>query len=114
MNIREARSQAETAASSSRRALWVSTLATVLIMALCVLVGASLTRLIAPRIGRATAALKLLAAKDLTARVRVTGTDEIGQMGEALNASVASLRSLVESVAKGADTISTTTNQMSA
>ena len=78
------------------------------------LVGAALARVTVPRIGHVTQALKKLAGKDLTAHVRVTGTDEIGQMGEALNASVTSLREMLESVAKGAETLSSATNQMSA
>ena len=55
-----------------------------------------------------------MAAKDLTASVRVTGTDEIGQLGEAFNASVASIRKVLQSVAKGADTLSSATTEISA
>ncbi len=59
--------------------------ATLMIIALCILVGVVLTRVIAPRIAKGTEMLERLAAKDLTAYVPVTGTDEIGRLGEALN-----------------------------
>jgi methyl-accepting chemotaxis protein len=59
------------------------------------------------------AALELLAARDLTASVRITSTDEIGRLGEALNESVASMRSVVESVAKSAETLSSATTEIS-
>jgi len=105
-------SQATTVAS--RRATWVSTGATLLIVLLCALTGAILTREIAPRIARGTAALERVAAKDLTVNVRVSGTDEIGRLGDAINASVASMRSVLQSVAHGAETLSAATTEMSA
>ena len=44
-------------------ATWIDMAATLLIVVLCGLVGIGLTRLIAPRIERATAALEKLAVK---------------------------------------------------
>lgn len=105
---------AQSASTNSSRATWIDAAATLLIVLLCALVGISLTRLIAPRIQRATAALEKLAVKDLTASLHVSASDEIGRLGEALNTSVASLREVIESVAKGVDTLSSATNQMSA
>jgi methyl-accepting chemotaxis protein len=58
--------------------------------------------------------LRRLEAKDLTAHLNVSGTDEIGQMGTALNNSVESLRAVVLSVAKGAETLSAATTEISA
>jgi methyl-accepting chemotaxis protein len=114
LNIREGMQSSRGSTAASTRAEWISSLLTLLIVALCVLVGITLTRVVAPRIVHVTQALQKLAAKDLTAGVRVTGTDEIGRMGDALNASVASLREMIDSVSKGAETLSTATNQMSA
>ncbi len=105
-------SQATTVAST--RATWVSTGATLLIVLLCALTGMILTREIAPRIARGTAALERVAARDLTVNVRVSGTDEIGRLGDAINASVASMRSVLQSVAQGAETLSAATTEMSA
>ena len=95
-------------------ATWIDMAATLLIVGFCGMVGIGLTRLIAPRIERATAALEKLASKDLTAALRVSASDEIGRLGDALNTSVAALREVIESVGKGAETISSATNQMSA
>jgi methyl-accepting chemotaxis protein len=114
LNVHEGTSGTNATTRSSTRAEWISALATTLIVALCVLVGATLTRVIAPRIGRATAALEQLAVKDLTAFVNVTGSDEIGRLDEAFNTSVAALRAMVESLGKTAETLSSSTNQMSA
>lgn len=114
LNIREGTSNSTATTRTSTRSMWISGLATTLIIVLCVLVGVALTRVIAPRVTRCTAALEKLAHKDLTAHLDVSGTDEIGRLGEALNASVVALRGILESVAKGAETLSSSTNQMSA
>jgi methyl-accepting chemotaxis protein len=102
------------ATSVSSRAIWINLAVTILIVGLCALIGATLTRVIAPRIGRATAALERLAAKDLTTHMRVSGTDEIGRLGDALNTSVSSMREVLLSVAQGVETLSAATTQMSA
>ncbi len=70
--------------ATSHRAIWINASVTILIVILSALIGAGLTRVIAPRIGRAMGALQQLAAKDLTAHLNVSGSDEIGQLGEAL------------------------------
>ena len=114
LNVRAGTESSQGTTRASTRAEWISALATAFIVGLCVLVGATLTRLIAPRIGRATAALEKLAVKDLTAHVNVTGTDEIGRLDEAFNTSVAALRAMVESLGRTAETLSSSTNQMSA
>jgi len=102
------------ATDSSTRALWISSGATLLIVLLCALIGTLLTREIAPRLVRVMGALEALAAKDLTAYVQATGTDEIGRVAEAFNASVNSIRSVLVSVAQAADTLSAATTEISA
>jgi len=99
---------------SSRRSTWVSTGATLLIVLLCALTGAILTRLIAPPLEEATAALERVAEKDLTVQVEESGSDEIGRMTAALNTSVKSMRSVLQSVVDGAETLSAATSQISA
>ncbi len=106
--------EAQSATASSNHAAWVNTGVTLLILVLCALTGMGLTRVIAPRIQRVTAALERVASKDLTAKVVVSASDEIGRMGEALNTSVASMRAVLQSVAHGADTLSTATTEISA
>jgi len=105
------RSEAVTGASN--RATWVIGGMTLLLVSLCALIGIALTRVTAPRIGRAKALAQRLAEKDLTAHVAVTGTDEIGQLDKALNESVAVIRSVVQSVAHGVDTLSAASTQIS-
>jgi methyl-accepting chemotaxis protein len=82
---------------------------TLVLLILCAIVGVGLTREIAPRLNTLKIAVEAMATKDLTASVRVTGSDEIGQLGEAFNTSVDSMREIVRSVAQGAQTLSAAT-----
>jgi methyl-accepting chemotaxis protein len=104
----------QSATSASTRAIWINLGATILIVLLCGLTGLILTREIAPRIGLATATLERMADKDLTISIAASGSDEIGRLGDALNSSVGSIRSVLQSVAHGAETLSSATTQMSA
>ena len=72
-------------------------------VALCALIGATLTRLIAPSLVSATAALERVAMKDLTVRVEEAGEDEIGRLSTALNQSVTATREILKSVGQSAD-----------
>ncbi|MGC9222852.1 MAG: HAMP domain-containing methyl-accepting chemotaxis protein [Terracidiphilus sp.] len=99
---------------SSIRATWIDAAITLLIVVLCALIGLALTRVTAPRIGRVKALAQSIAQKDLTASVRVSGTDEIGELGAALNESVAVIRSVVQSVARGAEMLAAATTEISA
>ncbi|MGD0345521.1 MAG: methyl-accepting chemotaxis protein [Terracidiphilus sp.] len=106
--------ESQSATAASDNATWVNLGVTLLIMVLCALTGISLTRVTAPRIGRVKAMAQRLAQKDLTAHVTVSGSDEIGDMGVALNESVAVIRSMVQSVARGAEMLSAATTEISA
>jgi methyl-accepting chemotaxis protein len=114
LNVKYGADGSRATTDSSRRAIWIEVAVTILIVGLSALIGAGLTKVIAPRIGRAVGALQKLAAKDLTARLNVSGTDEIGQLGDALNDSVDALRDLVKSVAQSAETLSAATTEISA
>ncbi len=113
-NIKEGQDSADSITVSSSRATWINTCVNLIIVLLCGLVGVLLTREIAPRIGHLRDAMEAMAAKDMTANVRVTGTDELGQLGVAFNESVASIRSVLVSVAQSADTLSSATTEISA
>jgi methyl-accepting chemotaxis protein len=102
------------ATRTSARATWVNVAVTLLIMVLCALTGMALTRVTAPRIERLSTFAERVAAKDLTSQIRVTGNDEIGRCGAALNASVTSLRTVFQSVARGAEMLSAATTEISA
>jgi len=114
LNVKLGMDSAKNTTTTSRRAIWINLAVTLLIVVLSALIGAGLTKVIAPRIARAMGALQKLAAKDLTAHLNVSGEDEIGQLGEALNNSVGALRDLVKSVARSAETLSAATTEMSA
>jgi methyl-accepting chemotaxis protein len=114
LNIKSGTEESKAATQASTRATWISTGVTLLIVLLCALIGTMLTQVIAPRLENVMAALESLACKDLTAYVGVSGNDEIGRLGEAFNASVASMRSVLVSVAQGAETLSAATTEMSA
>jgi methyl-accepting chemotaxis protein len=105
--------ESESATASSNKAVQVNIGVTLLIMLLCALTGIALTRVTAPRIGRVKALAQRMAQKDLTATLTVTGSDEIGQLGAALNDSVAVIRSMVRSVAKGAEMLSAASTEIS-
>ena len=106
-------SESTDSTDSSHRAAWVEGVTTLIIVLLCAFIGFILTHEIAPRIGRLRTAVEAMADKYLTANVRVSGSDEIGRLGEAFNRSVASIRVVLESVAKGADTLSAATTEIS-
>ncbi len=113
-NIKEATEASHDATNASSRATWISSGVTLLIVCLCALIGTLLTKVIAPRLVRVLAALESLAAKDMTVFVQATGTDEIGRVADAFDASVTSIRKVLQSVAKGAETLSAATTEMSA
>ena len=106
--------ESSAATSASNHATWINSGMTLLIALLCAITGIILYREIAPRLAHLKDALEAMALKDMTASVRVTGTDEIGHLGEAFNSSVAAVRAVLESVAQGADTLSAATTQISA
>jgi methyl-accepting chemotaxis protein len=114
LNIKEGTEAANGANSASIRATWVNVAVTILIVLLCAAVGVVLTQVIAPRLTRVLDALEGLAAKDLTAFVQSTGTDEIGRVAEAFDVGIGAIRGVLRSVAQAAETLSAATTQISA
>jgi len=90
--------------------IWIVMAITVL---LCAVIGAGLTRLIVPPLQSVTVALEQVAEKNLTVSVEARGEDEIGRLSAALNTTVASMRSVLQSVARGAETLSTAATELS-
>jgi len=88
--------------TASEHATWIELGFTLAIALLCALIGVALTRVTAPRIRYGTEMLERLAAKDLTIDVKVTGNDEIGRLGMAMNTCAVSLREVIGSVRKDA------------
>lgn len=112
LNAKLGTEESKAVSQSSDRALWVSSGATPLIVFLCALTGFILTRLIAPPLLAAAAALERVADKDMTVSVEESGTDEIGRHSAALNVCFASMRTVLVSVAQGAETLSAATTEI--
>jgi methyl-accepting chemotaxis protein len=113
LNAKYGQEEGKAIAQASDRAMWVNSGMALLIVALSSFIGITLTRLIAPRIEHVKELAQQIAEKNLTASVVITGTDEIGQLGTALNESVAVIRSMVQQVAQGAATLSAASEEMS-
>jgi len=99
-------------ANRSFRWLVAGIMGVVTILGICV--GVFLTHLVVPPILAATTALERVAEKDLTVSVETVREDEIGRLSGALNASVAAMRAVVQSVAQGAGTLSAAAEELSA
>ena len=112
--VKNGTASSTSASSAATHATWINFSVTLLIVVLCAGIGVTLTKAIAPRVAVVTSALEQLAAKDLSAQVEVTGSDEIGRLGEALNTCAHSMSSVLRSVAQGAETLSAATTEMSA
>jgi methyl-accepting chemotaxis protein len=114
LNAKYGVEESKAVAGSSTSATWIGLGLTVLIVGLCAGIGIVLTRLIAPPLQAATAALERVAEKDLTVFVDESGTDEMGRLAVALNTSLAAMRKVMIAVAQGAETLSAATVEISA
>jgi methyl-accepting chemotaxis protein len=92
---------------------WLAVGTMLLVTVLSITIGIVLTRLIVYPITAATAALERVAEKDLTVSVEAKSEDEIGRLCNALNVSVASMRSVLASVAKSAETLLAAAEELS-
>ena len=114
LNLNLGMENARTATSTGYRAVWITGGSALLITLMCALTGIILYRLVVPPLLAATAALESLAAKDLTISVDEAGSDELGRLSAALNLSVGAIRSVLASVAQGAENLSAAAAEMSA
>lgn len=113
LNAREAIGDAAGVDAASVRATWISVLTTLAIVLASILIGTQLNGLVTPPIRRVMDMAQRLVARDMTAQVAVTATDEIGRMGEALNNSIVTMREVLQSVAQGSQTLSAATTEIS-
>jgi len=114
LNAKEGMKSATGATKSAAAATWIDVCMSLLIVGLCAVTGMLLTREIAPRLIHLKEALEGMANKDLTPRLNVSGGDEIGQLGEAFNKSAESIGAVLAQVARSAETLSTSTTEISA
>jgi methyl-accepting chemotaxis protein len=113
LNSKDGMGSALSVSSTSHHAIWITAGFTAALLLLCALIGLMLTRLIAPPLKAITEALERVAAKDLTVSVEEVGSDEIGRLSVALNTSVAAMRSVLGTVALGAENVSASATEMS-
>jgi methyl-accepting chemotaxis protein len=112
--ISQGLADAELSTHASKRSSWIDAGVTLLVILLCVSIGATLNSVIAPRIRYGTEMLERLAAKDLTFEVHVTGTDEIGRLGTAINSCVASFKEVIGSVSSNSAKLAEGASEVSA
>jgi len=114
LNAKEGMISARSATQSGSRATWIDVAVTLLMLVLCAVTGIILTREIAPRLERFRIALESVAEGDLTPRMHISGTDDIGQLGVAFNKSVESIGAVMASVMRSAEMVSSSTSEISA
>jgi methyl-accepting chemotaxis protein len=113
LNADDATRESNQVTTSAARSTVITTGVDLFLLVFCATVGFLLTRLIAPPLQAATAALERIAQKDLTVSVEITSQDEIGRLGTALNSSVSAIHSVMSSFAEAADTLSAATTDIS-
>jgi methyl-accepting chemotaxis protein len=113
-NMGEGDTDSAASVTALRHAIGINIAITAVIVVLSALIGWQLTRLIAPRLARATATLEELAEGNLTASVSVLGTDELGHLGIALNRCAEQNRKVIQSVASSADTLAAAVTEITA
>ncbi len=113
LTVQEGTNSAAGVTTTTRRMIWIDISVSMVLVMIAGLVGWLLNRDIAPRIKLAREAFQRLAAKDLTVETCITGGDDIGQMGNAVNTCVEEIRQVVTQVAGGARTLSSATTEIS-
>jgi methyl-accepting chemotaxis protein len=114
LNANWGNNEGKDAIQAGHRVIYMAAALVVITVALCALIGFTLTRLIAPPLVAAALALERVAHKDLTVRVEELGTDEIGRLSTALNTGIAAIRDVLRSVAKDAGVLSEATIELTA
>jgi len=116
LTVQETNDAAASAAASQATARTART-ATVVILVVGVLfalaLGAAVSIGIARSARRVQASVQALATGDLTASTGLTSNDELGQMGQGLDAALASLRTVMSSVATSADAVAASSEELS-
>jgi len=96
-----------------KRSTWMVWIVLALAVLLSGFIGYFINNLISPPLVAATEALERVARKDLTAKVEVQGKDEVGRLSAALNESIDATRTVLSAMAKGAETLSSATEELS-
>ncbi|WP_420238180.1 HAMP domain-containing methyl-accepting chemotaxis protein [Telmatobacter bradus] len=91
----------------------ISTILMIVVLAVCLWIGYTLTKMIVPPLENVTEALEKIAHKDLTISVEAEGSDELGRLANALNETAAAIRKVMMTVAQGSETLSSAAEELS-
>ncbi len=96
--------------ASLSRTMWIFLFAGVVA---CVILGLLITRAIVNPVSKAVEIIKAIEQGDLKQQIDVSSSDEIGQMGLALNKMSTNLRSLIGNISQGVTTLNSTSSELS-
>jgi methyl-accepting chemotaxis protein len=113
MNDKAGSDAGDTAMATGANMRIMTLITVLLVVGMSVLIGMMLNRAISPPLVAAAEALERVAQKDLTVQVEVRSTDEVGRLSQALNQSVQATRDLLTNIARGAETLSSATEELS-
>ena len=114
LNVKAGTEGAEAATTAATRAIWVSSGVTLLIILLCALIGISSPARSLPASTGSRTPSKPWPPRTSPPTSASPAPTKSASLGEAFNASVDSMRSVLQSVAQGADTLSSATTEISA
>ncbi len=96
---------------TAQRSIWIAVAcATLALFAICLRIA----KLITGPLRRSVLSLQQLAAKDLTAIIEVTSTDESAQMAEALNTALGSLSGALDAISRSSTTLGHASDDLAA
>ena len=110
---RQAEDKAAQGKAYAQTAAMLITGATLLLLLLALAFGWKFASLIVARLESVVKTLQGAADGDLTQQVKVTATDEIGKLGNALNSTIAHLRRLVEHIAESSKELTASSEELS-
>ena len=114
LNSNAGAEESDAAARASSRAISINATANFFIVLLSAFIGFYLTRTLAPRLATFKSVMDQLAAKDLRVTATATAKDEIGEIAHSVTAMVTAFSEVLQSVARGAETLSSATTEISA
>ncbi len=116
INLNEKRAEKANSDAASTYAQARAVLATIVCIstALGLLIGLVIARMVSKPLGQAVSVLQSVAAGDLTRSLDVKSRDEVGQMAEALNRAVESMRTTLQEVSSASDSVASSAQQLAA
>jgi methyl-accepting chemotaxis protein len=113
LNQKYGKADGERAIQSGHILVELSIVLVVVVLAVCLWIGYTLTKLIVPPLENVTEALEKIAHKDLTISVEAEGSDEVGRLANALNETAVAMRQVMVTVAQGSETLSAAAEELS-